>query len=167
MTLTVEKLPVVLPPVEQIQALVAANPNEPPPRRGWEDALHLIEYLSGILRTDDMKVAESLSNAEKKIFKNTRGVLQSWHLQPVDEDRAHGTDDPEVVLPLMPKHLLVKIPGADWTVKGLPQGVYPLRPVFRVWTRDKAGNMKVRRNGSGLVPDFAGTAHSYTGPDEY
>ena len=76
---------------------------------------------------------------------------------------ACACDEPEVVLPLMPKHLLVYIMDAEWTIKGLPKAGYPLRPAFRSWTRDKAGNLKVLRHGFPLAPDFAGTAHSYTG----
>ena len=52
----------------------------------------------------------------------------------------------------------------EWVVDAkLGKGVYPLKPVFRHWTRDKDGYAKVRRKGFQLVPDFSGTAHSYTG----
>ena len=47
--------------------------------------------------------------------------------------------------------------------QALPPGVYPLKPVFRPWHLDKAGNNRIRRFGFQLVPDFSGTAHSYVG----
>ena len=61
-------------------------------------------------------------------------------------------------------YLLVEIPDADWVIhQSLGKGVYLLKLVYRVWARNLAGLMKVRRFGFALVPDFAGTAHSYTG----
>ncbi|CAE8629629.1 unnamed protein product, partial [Polarella glacialis] len=60
--------------------------------------------------------------------------------------------------------LCVYLPEATWTVKSsLGPGVYPLKPVFRTWSRDAAGLAKVRRWGFPLVVDLSGTAHSYIG----
>ena len=42
-------------------------------------------------------------------------------------------------------------------------GIYALKPQVRWWTRDAAGNAKVRRVGFLVVPDFCGTAHAYCG----
>ena len=104
------------------------------------------------------------TDKDKQIFKNTRGKLKGWHLEQIDDERLRGQSGFEAVLTLMPKYLLAEVPGAEWTIhRTLRQGVYPLKPARRVWTRDMAGLMKVQRFGFALVPDFAGTAHSYTG----
>lgn len=103
------------------------------------------------------------TGAEKKIFKSIRGILRGLELQQVDGDRGRGCDDPQVVLSLMPLHILVRIKRAELTDKGLPKGVFRPRPVYQMWTRDKAGNMNVRRYGFALVPGFVGAARSYTG----
>ena len=41
--------------------------------------------------------------------------------------------------------------------------MYPVQLRRVVWSRDAAGNAKVRRTGFPLVPAFSGTAHSFTG----
>ena len=38
-----------------------------------------------------------------------------------------------------------------------------LKPEYKIWSRDKALNAKVRRKGFEVVPDFGGTAHAYCG----
>ena len=61
------------------------------------------------------------------------------------------------------KHATCERLPEDFTAQALPPGVYPLKPVFRPWHLDKAGNNRIRRFGFQLVPDFSGTAHSYVG----
>ena len=119
-----------------------------------DQATQGIPGLLPLVRGMPVRFTET-TDREKAIFKNSRGVLHGWDLQDVDEERVRGTDDPEVVLSMMPKHLLVHFHNATWKVDGLPQGVYSLKPVWRVWTLDRAGNMKVRRYGFAIVPDFA------------
>ena len=98
---------------------------------------------------------------ERGIFKNARGILKGWQLQPLDAQRASCEDCEELVLTALPEYLFVHIPGMEWVVDDkLGKGVYPLKPVFRHWTRDRDGYAKVRRRGFQLVPDFSGTAHS-------
>jgi len=99
-----------------------------------------------------------------KIFKNTRGILVNWELHPVDLAFLQGEQAQELILKQTPRKLYVQIPGATWKYsKALPPGVFPLKPVFRPWHLDKAGNNRIRRFGFQLVPDFSGTAHSYVG----
>ena len=99
-----------------------------------------------------------------KIFKNTRGVLVNWELHQVDVAFLQGEQSQEVILKQTPRQLYVLIPGATWKFsESLPQGVYPLKPVWRPWHLDKAGTNRIRRFGYQLVPDFSGTAHSYVG----
>jgi hypothetical protein len=73
------------------------------------------------------------------LFKNTRGTLQGWCLEDIDIERLRG--DPgaaEMTLRWTPKCLFVKVTDATWTERpGLKPGVYPMEPVYRVWTRDK------------------------------
>ena len=104
------------------------------------------------------------TDREKLIFKNSRGKLKGWQLEQIDFERLQGHANPQEVLSLMPRALNVEIEGAEWVVdSSLGPGVYPLKPVKRTWAVDRAGHMKVLRFGFALVPDFAGTAHSYTG----
>ena len=42
-------------------------------------------------------------------------------------------------------------------------GVLRLKPEYKIWSRDKTLNAKVRRKGFEVVPDFGGTAHAYCG----
>ena len=99
-----------------------------------------------------------------RIFKNTRGILVNWELHAVDLALLQGEQAQEHILKQTPRKLYIQIPGATWKYsKTLPPGVYPLKPVFRPWHLDKAGNNRIRRFGFQLVPDFSGTAHSYVG----
>ena len=41
--------------------------------------------------------------------------------------------------------------------------VYALKAKRRTWTRDRAGNYKIRRTGFAVIPAFGGTAHAYCG----
>ena len=41
--------------------------------------------------------------------------------------------------------------------------MYPLAPVSRTWTVNRQTNVKARRTGFFLVPDFASTAHMIQG----
>ena len=38
-----------------------------------------------------------------------------------------------------------------------------LKPEYKIWSRDRALNARVRRKGFEVVPDFGGTAHAYCG----
>ena len=90
--------------------------------------------------------------------------MLNWQLHPLDVQLLQGQQPQEVILRYAPLFLYVEIPGATWQFrKHLPKGVYPLKPVYRPWHLDKAGNNRIRRFGFQLVPDFSGTAHSYTG----
>ena len=52
------------------------------------------------------------TDKDKQIFKNSRGKLVGWHLEQVDEERLRGQSGVQEGLSIMPKHLLVRIPGA-------------------------------------------------------
>ena len=64
----------------------------------------------------------------------------------------------------LPEAIVVEIDNAKWQADpALPQGHLLLRPVRRTWKLDLEGNINVTRTGFEMVPDFAGTAHSFTG----
>ena len=100
---------------------------------------------------------------EAKIFKNTRGTLLGWSLTEQDAETVAGSSDhPEMVLPNFPEslHIEVHTPMSDGTVQRI---VYELKRSTVIWARDKARKAKVQRTGFTVVPDFSGTAHSFTG----
>ena len=98
------------------------------------------------------------------MFKNSRGILTGWTLQPLDAQRIRGEEAAEMVLSERPLFLFVRIPGVRWTMsETLGENIYPVKPVWKTWARDRAQQAKVRRCGFPIVPDFSGTAHSYTG----
>lgn len=104
------------------------------------------------------------ADKERKIFKNTRGVLLKYQFDPLDVSLLQGQQPQEVILKHTPAFLFVQIPGATWIVhEALGPGVYPLKPVFRRWHLDKAKKNHIGRWGFQLVPDFSGTSHSYAG----
>ena len=112
-----------------------------------------------------MMIVRYRCNRERKIFKHTRGVLIGWQLEEVDEQMLRGKDGAQVVLGTMPRYLFVRVNEADFEVHPeLGRCVFPLKPTSSSpWTVDRAGHLQVIRHGFLLVPDFAGTAHSYTG----
>ena len=95
---------------------------------------------------------------EKKAFKHTAGILRKIVLEDEEADRVMTCTEPEVVLQRMPTLLQIEISeGHDEPV------LLDLKSEYVVWSRDVAGNAKVRRRGFRIVPDFAGTAHAYCG----
>ena len=67
-------------------------------------------------------------------------------------------NDSEIVLQKMPPCLRIEITeGRDAPL------LYDLNSEYVIWSRDVAGNAKVKRRGFRLVPDFAHTAHGYYG----
>ena len=55
-----------------------------------------------------MRFTETVDR-EKRIFKNTRGVLEGWELSDLDAERVRDERSMEVFLRNHPKHLLVKL----------------------------------------------------------
>ena len=98
------------------------------------------------------------------LFKNTRGQLWGWALDPVDLVEVHACKTAEHVLKKLPVCLFVKIANATWQHKpGLPQGVACLRPMTQHWKLENQSNATVARRGFPLACDYAGTAHSFMG----
>jgi len=95
---------------------------------------------------------------DKRIFKNTSGKLKQVVLPPDEAQRVQGCSDSEVVLQKLPVSLRIEVS------EGLDEPLtFDLKPVYVIWSRDAAGNAKVKRRGFQVVPDFANTAHGYCG----
>lgn len=74
------------------------------------------------------------------------------------------SDEPERVLDYRPLVLYFKFAEATWRIRGaLELGVYPLKSVTRDWDPNAARDVKVKRRGFTLIPDFAGTAFMMQG----
>ena len=63
-----------------------------------------------------------------------------------------------------PDLICLKFEGATWTVhKDLGRGIYPLKATGNIWTVNEKTNIKAKRKGFQIVPDFGQTAHSMQG----
>ena len=54
-------------------------------------------------------------------------------------------------------------PGELESDNGTEHPIQRVEPVTRSWSPDSAGNVQVNRRGFHVVPDFAGTIHSFVG----
>ena len=79
-------------------------------------------------------------------------------LEDTEVERLKHVHDCEVVLQSMPRSLTIEISEGHKTPVR-----FELKSDYVVWSRDPAGNAKVKRKGFRIVPDFAGTAHAYCG----
>ena len=82
---------------------------------GGDESLGVRDLLP-LVREMPVRFAET-TDAEKKIFKTTRGILHGWELQKIDGDRVRGCDGPQVVLSPVPLHIFVRIEGAEWFIQ--------------------------------------------------
>ena len=97
-------------------------------------------------------------------FKNTQCKLVGWELPPEEEARVAAIQENEITLRVMPIALHVKLLRPTKNFKSrFGEGVLRLKPEYKIWSRDKDLNAKVRRKGFEVVPDFGGTAHAYCG----
>ena len=105
-----------------------------------------------------------LDRSSKSLLKGKPGTIMDWELS---EDIEGSTTD--VDLKFVPKCVYIqfyknddldaKVPCA-WKIGDLPQGVYPVTPVSRIWDFN---NNKVSRYQLPLIPAFARTAYSMQG----
>ena len=102
---------------------------------------------------------------KNKVVKYARGRLVGWELQDVDTERVAGSTDAELVLTRMPRKLFVRLTTTSIAKSDKQDAAYVCAVVPKkvVWYRDAACNAPVVRLGFPVVPDFAGTIHSYTG----
>ena len=73
----------------------------------------------------------------------------------------------ERMLTHMPEMFFLEFENVKWTIhKDLGRGIYPLRSTTRIWTVNERTNIKARRKGFQIVPDYGQTAHSEQGASE-
>ena len=98
------------------------------------------------------------------LFKNSRGTLYSWTLDPEDMKRIEHTTEPECVLRKLPQALYVQIADATWQQHpSMPPGVVCIYPMVQAWSLESKGRATVSRRAFPLACDLAGTAHSFMG----
>ncbi len=103
-----------------------------------------------------MRVTDKISK-KLGILKHTSCTVVRWDLHPAD--RNHDKE-PERMLRYLPPCIYVRFENVRWRVHPqLPVGVFPLKPVRRDWTINKATESKATRRGYQLLPDYASTAH--------
>ena len=103
---------------------------------------------------------------EQGIFKHTRGILRGWDLPADEATRIEGfcDDRNQVVLKLRPVCLYIEVPSATSKLStSNGRKIYKLHMTMKSWSLDRQGNVRVRRHGFPIVPDFGGTAHAYCG----
>jgi hypothetical protein len=105
------------------------------------------------------------ASREKGVFKNARGWLRGWELDPEEAERIKKMPhEPEIVLKRRPRKLFIEMQSAS---KDLPlvneKRIYTLLAKPKEWSLDGQGNVKITRYGFSIVPDFGGTAHFYCG----
>ena len=105
------------------------------------------------------------ASREKGVFKNARGWLRGWELEPEEAERIKKMpQEPEIVLKRRPRKLFIEMQSAS---KDLPlvneKRIYTLLAKPKEWSLDGQGNVKITRYGFSIVPDFGGTAHFYCG----
>ena len=101
---------------------------------------------------------------EQGVFKHSRGWLRGWILPAAEHARIMQLGDPEIVLVLRPKTLLIEVETATAAMPDTyGKNIYALNAKQRTWSRTKEGQADVRRIGFPLVPDFASTAHGVCG----
>ena len=68
------------------------------------------------------------------------------------------------MLSKQPDIIYLKFENAKWKIHAdLEKGVYPMKATGKIWKVSEATNIKARRTGFQIVPDFGQTAHSMQG----
>ena len=98
------------------------------------------------------------------VFKNARGKIKGWLLSPEEQERLEQCAEAEVVLRQRPRAIFIEVESATdkMPVVG-DKRIFTLRVQVKQWSLDANGQVKVRRFGFPIVPDFGGTAHAYCG----
>ncbi len=97
------------------------------------------------------------------IFKNQRGVVRGWKLDPAEEARLIEQGlQPEVVLKTRPLDICIEVPTSKLLLQH-GKRMYALKMTVRNWSLDRDNQVQVKRHGFPIVPDFGGTAHAYCG----
>ena len=79
-------------------------------------------------------------------------------------NQASPEDAPERMLQFHPDCIYLKFENATWQIhKDLERGVWPMYATNKTWTLSESTNIRARRRGFTIVPDFGATAHSVQG----
>ena len=105
-----------------------------------------------------MRMTETIHVQDTRLYKHMRCTLKGWEVKETELEQIQNTTEPEVVLQRQPQSLLLEFEGPGETKE-----VHRLPPKYVTWTRDKAGNAKVRRSDFRIFPDFGGTAPNLWG----
>ena len=119
--------------------------------------------LLPLVRGMPMKCTNTIDR-EQQLFKHTRCALEGFELDPIDAELVSKCKESEYVLQRPPKALHVRREKQAFEKDAdLQHEVQRVEIAHRSWSPDAAGNVKVRRLGFQLVPNFAGTIHSFVG----
>ena len=119
--------------------------------------------LLPLVRGMPMKCTDTIDR-DQELFKHTRCVLEGFELDPIDAELLSKCKESEHVLQRPPKALYVRREKQAFEKDANRQHeVQRVEIAHRSWSPDAAGNVKVRRTGFQLVPNFAGTIHSFVG----
>ena len=128
-------------------------------QRHDQDTCHLTSMLP-LVKNLPVRLTDTI-NRNKKLYRGRRGRIVGWQLHP-DTEKVYN-DDGECMLSRQPVTIFVQFKGAEWRIKDLEKGVYPVTQASRTWLVNKATRIQARRTGFFLVPDFSSTAHMIQG----
>ena len=87
-----------------------------------------------------IRVTEKIKKSKKLIIlKHASGTVVGWQVHAGDQILDSSC---QRVLRYLPKVIFARIHDATWQLAGLPEGVYPMSPVERVWTLNKETGAK-------------------------
>ena len=79
-------------------------------------------------------------------------------------NEASPEDEPDRMLQFQPVCVYLKFENATWRIHDdLERGVWPMYPANKTWIVCEGTNIRARRRGFPIVPDFSRTAHSVQG----
>jgi len=101
---------------------------------------------------------------DRQLYKHTRVTLEGLELDPVDVQILDTCTDAEYVLTLPPLALFVRREMQEFESDDAERArVERVELVRRSWSPDTENNVHVNRRGFQVVPNFAGTIHSFVG----
>ena len=108
------------------------------------------------------RVSEKLAKGARiTILKHTPCTIIGWELHTADKLKTVGS---QRVLQYLPRVIFLKFDNAEWEISAkLGKGVFPLKPVTRVWEVNQSTQAKISRKGFTLVPDVACTGFMQQG----
>ena len=108
------------------------------------------------------RVSEKLAKGARiTILKHTPCTIIGWELHTADKLKTAGS---QRVLQYLPRVIFLKFDNAEWEISAkLGKGVFPLKPVTRVWEVNQSTQAKISRKGFTLVPDVACTGFMQQG----